>query len=136
MALLTWDDKKYSVGVKSMDAQHTILFNMINELHEAMLQGRAQSVTGPLLQKLIQYTQEHFSSEEKALFVAEYPDLNAHQARHRDLIKQVSEFQERFDKGEVTVNLHLLNFLRDWLVRHIQQEDREYGSWMNEHGTH
>jgi hemerythrin len=28
----------------------------------------------------------------------------------------------------------LLNFLRDWLTNHIQKEDRQYSSWLNQRG--
>jgi hemerythrin len=48
MALLTWSSK-YSVGVPSMDSQHTVLFNILNELHDAMMNGHAHKLTGPLL---------------------------------------------------------------------------------------
>lgn len=133
MALLAWDSR-YSVGVKSIDGQHSVLFGLVNDLHAAMMKGQAQSMTGPLLRKLVDYTKTHFAAEEKMLTAAKYPGLTDHQAKHRDLIKQVTEFVARFDKGEVTVNLDLLNFLRNWLVNHIQKVDREYGPWLNEHG--
>jgi hemerythrin-like metal-binding protein len=133
MALLAWDSR-YSVGVKSIDGQHSVLFGLVNDLHAAMMKGQAQSMTGPLLRKLVDYTKTHFAAEEKLMATAKYPGLTDHQAKHRDLIKQVTEFVARFDKGEVTVNLDLLNFLRNWLVNHIQKVDREYGPWLNEHG--
>jgi hemerythrin-like metal-binding protein len=69
------------------------------------------------------------------LATAKYPRLIEHQSKHRDLIKQVGEFVARFERGEATVNLDLMNFLRNWLVNHIQKVDREYGPWLNEHGV-
>jgi hemerythrin-like metal-binding protein len=133
MALMTWNSK-YSVGVNAIDAQHTVLFDILNELHDAMLKGHASTLTGPMLKKLVKYTQEHFSAEEKMLTNSKYPDLAAHQALHRELIKQVEDYSARFEKGEITLNLHLLNFLRDWLTNHILKTDHEYGPWLNEHG--
>lgn len=134
MALLTWSDK-YSVGVKTLDGQHTILFNLINDLHTAMMKGQAQKMTGPILRKLIDYTHTHFTAEEAMLSTSKYPALEAHRALHRELIKQVEDFSARFERGEITVNLNLLNFLRDWLINHIQKTDKEYSSWLNEHGA-
>jgi hemerythrin-like metal-binding protein len=134
MALLMWDSK-YSVGVKSIDGQHSVLFGLVNDLHAAMMKGQAQTLTGPLLRKLVDYTQTHFGAEEKMLAAAKYPGLSAHQSKHRDLLKQVGEFVARFERGEATVNLDLMNFLRDWLVNHIQKVDHEYGPWLNEHGV-
>jgi hemerythrin len=135
MALMTWNSR-YSVGVKSLDSQHTVLFDILNELHGAMMRGQAQTMTGPLLRKLVDYTRTHFTAEEGMLENAKYPGLTDHRALHRDLIKQVGDYSSRFERGEIALNLHLLNFLRDWLTNHIQKVDHQYGPWLNEHGQH
>ena len=130
MALLAWSSK-YSVGVQSMDNQHTVLFTILNDLHSAMMNGQAQKVTGELLQKLLKYTREHFAAEEAVMAAAAYPGLAQHRVKHRDLIKQVNEFAARYQRGETNINLTLLNFLRDWLTHHIQNEDKQYGPCVN-----
>ena len=135
MALLTWNSR-YSVGVKTLDSQHTVLFGLLNDLHAAMLKGQAQSLTGSLLRKLVDYTHTHFATEERMLEEARYPGLAEHKIKHRDLIQKVEGYTLRFEKGEITLNLHLMNFLRDWLTEHIQKTDHEYGPWLNERGVH
>jgi hemerythrin len=135
MALLTWNSK-YSVGVRALDSQHTVLFDILNDLHGAMMRGEAQTLTGPILRKLVQYTRTHFSAEEEMMAAAKYPGLTGHRSLHRDLMKQVESYCARFERGEISLNLHLLNFLRDWLSNHIQKVDHEYGPWLNEHGQH
>ena len=134
MALLTWSGK-YSVGVQSMDSQHTVLFGILNDLHAAMMNGHAQSASGALLRKLASYTHDHFTAEEAMMASTRYPDLPQHLVLHRDLIKKVDEFQVRFERAESMLNLQLLNFLRDWLTNHIQSTDHEYGPWLNERGV-
>lgn len=126
MALITWSDDKLSVGVKMVDAQHGVLVDIINELHDAMLRGQAQSLTGPLLRKLLTYTNEHFSAEEAMLAKAKYDGLEGHKTLHRGFVRKIENYAERFERGEITLNLHLMNFLRDWLVNHIQKIDRSY----------
>jgi len=134
MALLTWDSK-FSVGVKPLDSQHTVLFGLLNDLHAAMLKGQAKSLTGPLLKRLVEYTHTHFKDEETMLTATRYPGLASHKAIHQALIKQVEEHAAQHDRGEISVNLQLLNFLRNWLTNHIQKVDHEYGPWLNEHGV-
>lgn len=134
MALLTWSNK-YSVGIQAMDSQHTQLFDMVNDLHAAMMQGKAQSVTGPLLRKLADYTVRHFAAEEALMSSKNYPELPKHKAEHIALTKQVTDFVTRFEKGENTLSLHLMNFLRDWLMNHIQKEDQKYGTFLNQQGV-
>jgi hemerythrin-like metal-binding protein len=117
-----------------MDSEHTVLFGILNDLHEAMMKGRAQSIVGQLLHKLANYAGEHFTAEEALLQKAGYPDLAQHRILHRDLTKEVGEFVSRYERGESTLNLKLLNFLRDWLTNHIEKVDHKYGDWINEHG--
>jgi hemerythrin-like metal-binding protein len=133
MALMTWN-KSYSVGVQKIDSQHTVLFTILNDLHAAMMKGQAQSLTGPLLHKLADYTQTHFSEEEAMMAAAKFPGLAAHKLKHRELVKQVEDYVLRYDKGEITLNLQLLNFLRDWLTNHIQKTDKEYSPFMDKYG--
>lgn len=133
MALLTWDSS-YSVGVRSLDHQHTNLFDILNELHAAMRSGQAREAAGGLLHKLVSYTKSHFAAEEALMAATSYPGLAKHRELHGALTRQVEEFVARYEKGESALSIHLLTFLRDWLTRHIQQEDREYGPWMNEKG--
>jgi hemerythrin-like metal-binding protein len=133
MAHLTWNDT-YSVGVRSLDDQHTILFEALNDLHSAMMKGQGKTLTCQLLQDLAAYTRDHFTAEETILSIAKYPALPQHRIKHRDLITQVNEYITRFEQGDITLNIQLLNFLRDWLTNHIQKEDRQYASWLNECG--
>jgi hemerythrin-like metal-binding protein len=118
----------------SLDTQHTVLFDILNELHAAMMTGQAGSLTGPILKKLVLYTGQHFAAEEGMLAATQYPGLEEHKLLHRDLISQIEDYSQRFEKGEITLNLHLLGFLREWLTDHILKVDHVYGPWLNEHG--
>ena len=66
---------------------------------------------------------------------AEYPALALHRIAHRKLTRQVEDYIARLEKGDITLGMHLLTFLSDWLTNHIQGDDRKFGPWMNEHGV-
>ena len=134
MALLDWNDS-YSVGVPTIDRQHAGLFGMVNDLHTAMMKGQTKAVLGPLLDRLVKYTHEHFAYEEKAMETAKYPNLAAHRVRHRDLTKQVEEFAARYKKGDASLNIELIRFLSDWLTKHILHEDKQYVPSMKQSGA-
>lgn len=134
MSLITWEDS-YSTGVKAMDDQHKRLVAALNDLHGAMLAGRERSVTGDLLGTLVKYTQQHFAAEEGLMARANYPKLAEHKGQHRDLTTQVQKFVERYESGELALNVDLLMFLRSWLLNHIQKTDRDYGPWLNKQGA-
>jgi hemerythrin-like metal-binding protein len=134
MALLKWT-KHYSVGVKAMDDQHIVLVEILNELHAAMLKGKAQSVAGLLFKKLTDYTLKHFTDEETMLEAAKYPGLAKQREEHREESRKLVEFVACYEQGDQTMYPQLLFFVRDWLQEHMQGEDKEYSTWMNEHGV-
>jgi len=106
----------------------------LNELHAAMMKGQAQGATGPLLNKLMDYTRDHFSTEERLMAESKYAGLAEHRGKHQELTRKVREFVARYQKGDQAMYLPLLEFLRDWLATHIQREDRDFGPWMNAQG--
>lgn len=134
MALVVWSDK-LSVGVKAIDEQHTVLFDTINDLHAAMMKGQARTIIGELLCRLLLYTRNHFSDEERMMEAAGYPGLDAHCIKHHALAKQVEEYIARFQKGDLTLSLDLAGFLSDWLKTHIQSVDQSYGPFLNGRGV-
>lgn len=134
MALMTWNES-FSVGVKALDEQHKGLVATLNGLHAAMLAGQAKVVTGELLGRLVKYTAEHFAAEEAMMKRTGYPKFEQHHAKHVDLTTQVKTFADRYQRGEISLNVDLLMFLREWLVNHIQKTDRDYGPWMNARGV-
>ncbi len=134
MALVTWTEK-LSVGVKSVDDEHNVLFNIINDLHAAMMKGQARNVVGDLLKKLLNYTRNHFSAEEELMDKAQYQGLSEHKMLHRELTRQVEDYISRYEKGDLTLSTHLSDFLSNWLTDHIQKVDQAYGPWLNQHGV-
>jgi len=119
-----------------MDNQHKAMIQMLNELYDAMMEGNALGVTGPLLHKLVEYTKIHFSSEEQMLKDQGYPNLAAHHARHLELIEDVEKHIASYERQDLFLPIPLLHFLRDWISTHIQKEDRAYGPWVNRQESH
>lgn len=134
MAFMTWTDN-LSVGVESLDKQHKVLVESLNNLHAAMMKGQARAITGELLHTLVNYTREHFAAEEVKMQSTNYPASSAHRVKHRELTKQVEEFVKRYESGDIALTVQLLNFLSDWLTTHIQGDDQKYGPWLNQRGV-
>ncbi|MGA2890183.1 MAG: bacteriohemerythrin [Terracidiphilus sp.] len=135
MPLLTWSSK-YSVGVKALDDQHASFIAILNELHAAMLKGQAQDITGPMLNKLMDYTREHFATEERLMESTKYPGLADQRVKHREFTGKIEDYVSRFKRGEGGLYLELLKFARDWITEHMQTVDKRYTAWMNERGVH
>ncbi len=133
MPFILWN-QALSVGIPSIDRQHRQLVDIINDLHDAMLAGKAKDISGQILENLLNYTRNHFAAEEAMMTAANYAGLAAHKLRHRNLTRQVEGYVLRYHRGEITLNLHLMHFLRDWLTNHIQQADQDYRPAMQARG--
>ncbi len=132
--LITWSDA-LSVNDPEIDNQHQQLIGMINDLHEAMREGKTQSIMGNLFNRLIEYTAKHFSYEEKRMKDCGYPNLVEHKARHADLVKQVIALQGKFNSGSQHINMKVMNFLKEWITNHIQKGDKKYAPYLQDNST-
>ena len=131
MALLDWNSS-LSVDVASMDEEHKKLIGLINNLNEAMKQGRTKDEMDRVFNELARYTQTHFASEERFMEQIGYPNLAQQKKEHAELMKQVAAFKAEYDAGKAMISVKLMGFLRDWLRNHVQKSDKQYGIWAAE----
>jgi hemerythrin len=129
MPLFTWNDS-YSVSVQQFDDQHKVLFNLVNDLHDAMAQGKGRDRIGQTLNTLISYTRGHFSAEETALRKAGYPQYEQHKKEHDAFTAKVLDFETTYKAGTSNVTVDLMGFLREWLSNHILKIDKQYASYL------
>jgi hemerythrin len=135
MAYIDWNES-YSVGVKEMDDQHKKLIDLINQLHDAMKTGQASKEAGTILKGLVDYTHYHFTAEEKYLEKESYPALLTQQKMHKVFIAQIEQYQVDIVNKSLTIGVKMNQFLKDWLMTHIVNEDKKYGKFMNDKGLH
>ncbi|HNV46940.1 MAG TPA: bacteriohemerythrin [Spirochaetota bacterium] len=134
MAFINWN-KQYSVGVKLFDDQHFKLVEMANALYEAFKAGRGREALGETFKGLVDYVQVHFTAEEELMLKHEYPQLLRHRQEHIELIARIKDLYGKALSGSSAVSMEMLNFLRDWLIRHIAESDRQYGKFFNDRGV-
>ncbi len=124
MALFAWNDA-YAVGVPEIDRQHEHLFACAGQLHSAMMAGQGREVLGPILAGLIAYTRAHFAAEERLMQQSRFASYAAHKAEHDALTRRVVRLQQEFDAGRVALSVEVMNFVKDWLARHIMGTDQQ-----------
>jgi len=113
-----------SVGVQAMDQHHQKLVDLINRLHSAMRSGQGGAFIGSALDELAQYTQYHFTAEEKLMEKHHCPELAEQKELHAQFIATVSDLQQRLASGQHGMTTDVLPMLKNWLVDHIQNKDK------------
>lgn len=133
MAFINWDDS-YSVNVAEIDGQHKKLVSMINELSDAMKEGRGKEVIGNTINGLVEYTALHFKCEEDYFDKFNYSEKGAHIEEHKDFVEKVVDFKDGFEKGKLSLSIEVLNFLKSWIQNHIKVSDKKYTKLLNDNG--
>lgn len=133
--LMKWDSK-IMLGIKSIDDQHKVLVDLINDLHRAMKTRSLNNVAsaGAILDELVRYTETHFKYEEGLFKKHNYAATDEHMKIHRKLVAEVVDFQQNFKTGKATLSVELMDFLKSWLNDHIRKEDKKYLPFFKENG--
>ena len=123
MPYLTWDSR-LDTGVSVIDSQHHRIVDYINELQDAIA-GDDRQMVQAVLDDLVDYTVSHFAFEEHLQEQAQYPSFDTHKQKHEEFARQIHEYRDRFRGGEDIAG-QLLSDLREWLIRHVQEEDAAF----------
>jgi hemerythrin-like metal-binding protein len=135
--LIVWDLAIYSVGIKEIDRQHGILVQLINRLDQGVKRKISKGTLEDIANYLADYTVFHFGYEEKLLHDNDYPGLGAHKAVHQNFVNKVQHYQNQLKSQDaVLVAGEILEFLKGWLLDHIQKTDKQYGAFLNGKGVY
>ncbi|MGZ8215695.1 bacteriohemerythrin [Methylomagnum sp.] len=134
MALLNWTAEAFATNVTAADDEHKVIFDMTNDLNDAVAAGD-RAVVGQKLDALIGYVAGHFKTEEDLFDAHGYPDTEAHKALHVELVNTCLDVQKKFHAGEIEITGDTCVFVKDWLYSHIPNVDKHYGPYLNGKGV-
>lgn len=120
-------DKKYSVHIEVLDAQHQELFSIVN--HVMDLTESESADIFPVLNDLVDYLSKHFHMEAMYLKDMKYPAFDAHIREHDRFVAKVQEFMEGLKQRDRGLACQMLLFLREWIWTHITGTDQKYGEY-------
>lgn len=123
MGLFTWDEK-YSIRNEELDRHHKHLFNLINQLHDICSTTRDVDSLKVVIDELAQYTNYHFSEEEKYMRSKGYKNVEAHISNHEIFREKIIQLQQEGSRNMVVAR-ELMIFLGTWLLDHVLEEDIE-----------
>ena len=135
MALMIWGPM-FEVGVHEIDTQHRQLFNLANELAEAIMQRREQDILIRILAELTRYTQTHFTTEEQLMTRHQYPGAEAHRRQHQELVHQVEQLRLAVQEGQPDAADKVLKLFTGWLAEHIMHIDKALARDLQQKGLH
>lgn len=131
---IEWDDK-YSVKIIEIDAQHRRLFEIYNNLVNAMYQGVGMKELGNALTELLDYSVMHFMTEEGYMEKYGYPELDVHKNAHKEFRERFYKLHKEFHEGKPVLTAEVVDYLRDWIKGHVLNVDQRYSKYLLDAGA-
>ena len=83
--------------VPEIDQQHQELIRLLNRLNDAVKNRELRQKVYQIMDEIIVFTRRHFESEERLMFKAGYPEIEAHKEKHRQLVEEALHLKEKLD---------------------------------------
>lgn len=124
-------NKRFELGVASIDEQHKTLFDMIGQAQGLITDLDAgidcYDDIMALLTQLENYTVEHFEHEELLMEEAGFAGLHEHADTHNRFVDKVHDALDSDLDDNQSETLHtIIDFLLQWVSDHILVDDVKY----------
>ena len=86
-----------------------------------------------LIRFIENYTNYHFSAEEKYLAEHNYPFIERQKRQHKNFRRSFKLLKEEIDSGSMTkiyIMFRTQILLIDWIVNHVLKEDQHFGKFI------
>ena len=125
---IAWDNM-LKIGDEKVDTQHKMLFDLLNVLVRQCINGSNAETLKDTLDFLANYTVQHFYDEETLQIRYNFPEYRKHKQMHEDFKLAVTGLVQRFVESGSSNALYddVNSIVIQWLVGHIQQEDKKIG---------
>jgi len=121
----------WNIGIAVIDSQHQRWVEIFNSLERAFLAGQSMDeMQTTVFKEILDYTHFHFAEEEKLMADSGYPEFSTHRRLHNDFDSLVYGRFRQHDRGETMLTSELLKLMRNWLISHIQAEDRKIATFL------
>jgi hemerythrin len=121
----------WETGIQRIDEQHQGLLAQFEALLLAIHENHALDRMPGTIAFLADYVETHFATEEEFMRVAQYPGFAGHKAIHDDLRSKVAHLAEGYGLNPEVITEEVVDFLTDWLVCHINEEDRSMAQFLH-----
>jgi len=123
--------ERYEVGVAVIDGQHREMLGLVNRLLEGLGAGLEHDELVEVLRELVRATEHNIATEERMMQEQGLSPLR-HADAHTRLLEAIRRFDLRLDAHGLAASAA---WLRDWLIGHIDEDDRPLAEMLRARGV-
>jgi len=133
LKMLFWLDQ-YSIQLESADRQHLKWFDGINLAYHNFVFNADKNSLIAYLNEIEVVTDEVFQWEERYFQRYDFTEANQHILEHKEFINTIHSEKLNIEKRYIRPRVYLFEFIRIWIVNHIQNSDIKYVSCFKKGG--
>ena len=128
-------DHAFHLGDPALDLEHQGQLDLLLDIEAGLRANVEREKLAASLDRLIEFTNLHFMSEQVMMRQQAYPGLADHEAEHDELMEQMREFQARLATDKRALSPADLAALHDWVLRHIHTQDAAFADYLARQGA-
>lgn len=122
-------------GCHNLDGEHGLQIELLTAFSQAVKQGRPRGDVDQILDRLIDFSKVHFSSEQLLMRLYEYPSYEQHSDEHDDTVDRLQAIRRLYLAGDIELTSRNADALAERLVDHMCVADRGLGSFLRQFGV-
>ena len=122
---IKWNNR-FCTGIPTIDGEHRELLGILNKAIDAKEHSDNKEELEEVLEEMTKFALEHFETEESYMREFNYPKYRDHREEHYRFFTKTIAFLDRLSNGNCQISNQLIEYLKQWLVNHIQVSDRQY----------
>jgi hemerythrin-like metal-binding protein len=128
--VLQWEER-YEVGIAAIDGQHREMLDLANRLLAGLHARADHDELVESLRELVRATEHNIATEERLM--QEHGLAPRHHAEeHARLLDAIRRFDLHLDASGLETSAR---WLRDWLLGHIDEDDRPFAEQLRSRGV-
>jgi hemerythrin len=112
------------------EREHEMQLDLLRELCRAAGGSGDPALVGEILQRLIDYSEAHFASEELLMRMKSYDDYEDHVDDHAQILDTLRGLATNHQRGESSLVAGRATETLDFIGRHIATRDRRFADYV------
>ncbi len=131
--MVEWNNK-FSVGISVIDEEHKKIIGILSKAIYTKEHNASPNELREVLREMTNYALKHFKTEEAYMKEFNYTEYEDHREKHREFFTETIAYHDKVIEGDCQIANEIIEYLKWWLVNHIQVTDKKYVDCFKKHG--
>ena len=131
--MVEWSDK-FSVRISVIDEEHKKIIGILSKAIYAKEHGANPKELREVLREMTNDSLKHFKTEEAYMKEFDCTEYQGRREEHRGFFTETIAYHDKVIEGDCQIANEIIEYLKWWLVNHIQITDKKYVVCFNENG--